>query len=282
VGEPTGRDTAACIGLAAEICLKDDPDAQMVVLAADHLIQPTEAFHAAVSAASQYVSTRPTSLVTFGIPPVHPATGYGYLRRSDLAGTFEGVRVFKLRRFHEKPALDKAREFVASGEYFWNSGIFVWKTQTILEQLQEHVPTIRAAVGRIGQAWGTADQQSTLEAEYSEILKKSIDHAVMEHAPEVAMVETGFAWDDVGSWLALERTEKPSADGNTVIGTHLGIKSTNCVIVGDGKHVIATIGVDDLIVVHTPDATLVARRSDEQAVKELQQLLADRGLMDFA
>jgi mannose-1-phosphate guanylyltransferase len=187
-----------------------------------------------------------------------------------------------LRRFHEKPALDKAREFVASGEYFWNSGIFVWKTQTILEQLQEHVPTIRAAVGRIGQAWGTADQQSTLEAEYSEILKKSIDHAVMEHAPEVAMVETGFAWDDVGSWLALERTEKPSADGNTVIGTHLGIKSTNCVIVGDGKHVIATIGVDDLIVVHTPDATLVARRSDEQAVKELQQLLADRGLMDFA
>ena len=282
VGEPMGRDTAACIGLAAELALREDPKARMIVLAADHLIEPTESFHAAVRAAERHLDEHPDSLVTFGIPPVHAATGYGYLRRGKPAGMHDGVCVFDLMSFHEKPKQDVANEFVASGEYFWNSGIFVWNAKTVLDQLKQHAPVICAAISRIADAWGSPNQAAVFEAEYGPLEKKSIDYAVMEHAPEVAMVEVPFKWDDVGSWLALERTQQATEEGNTVIGEHVGLKTSNCVIVGEGKHVIATIGVSDLIIVHTPDATLVARRDDEQAVKNIQQILADRGLGEFA
>lgn len=282
VGEPMGRDTAACIGLSAEICLRRDPEARTIVLAADHLIESTDQFHDAVRAAERHLDTHARALVTFGIPPAYPATGYGYLRRGKLAGTHGGVRVYDLLSFHEKPTMDVAESFVQSGEYFWNSGIFVWNARTILEQMDEHCPTIRSACSRIAESWGTKNQDSVFADEFSKVEKKSIDYAVMERAPEVAMVETPFRWDDVGSWLALERTRTASSEGNVVLGEHLGIKSKNCVIVGEGKHLIATIGVDDLIIVHTPDVTLVARRDDEQAVKNLQQMLAERGLGDFA
>lgn len=282
VGEPMGRDTAPCIGLAAELAFREDSKARMIVLAADHLIEPTEAFHAAVRAAEAHLDDNPNALVTFGIPPVHAATGYGYLRRGNPVGLHDGVCVFKLQSFHEKPKQEVADEFVASGEYFWNSGIFVWNAKTVLDQLKLHAPKIADAISRIADAWGSPMQAEVFEAEYGALEKKSIDYAVMEHAPEVAMVEVPFKWDDVGSWLALERTQSPTAEGNIVIGNHVGIKTSNCVVVGEGKHVIATIGVSDLIIVHTPDATLVARRDDEQAVKNLQQLLADRGLSEFA
>ena len=191
------------------------------------------------------------------------------------------VRVFDLKSFHEKPKQELADAFVASGEYFWNSGIFVWNARTVLDQLREHAPAISTAVSRIADAWNSPRQEEIFAAEYGPLEKKSIDYAVMEHAPEVAMVEVPFQWDDVGSWLALERTRKPTEEGNTVIGQHVGLKTSRCVIVGDGKHVIATIGVSDLIIVHTPDATLVARRDDEQAVKNLQQILQERGLGEF-
>jgi mannose-1-phosphate guanylyltransferase len=253
----------------------------MVVLAADHLIEPTERFHAAVRAAEAYLDTDPDALVTFGIPPVYAATGYGYLRRGEQAGQTDGVRVYRLRSFHEKPSQNVADEFLASGEYFWNSGIFVWNASTILAQLEEHVPKLRAAARRMADAWGTSRQKEVLEAEYPTLEKKSIDYAVMEKAPKVAMVETPFRWDDVGSWLALERTRKRTPEGNFVLGEHLGLATSDCVIVGEGKHLVATIGVSNLIVVHTPDVTLVARRDDEQAVKTLQQMLADRGYGDF-
>ncbi len=281
VGEPMGRDTAACIALAAELVKRKDPNGRMVVLAADHLIEPTERFHAAVKAAEAHLDSEPDALVTFGIPPLYAATGYGYLRRGDQAGETGGVRVYHLRSFHEKPSQTVADQFLESGEYFWNSGIFVWEVGTILSQLDQHVPKLRAAASRIADAWGTPKQAEVFEAEYGPIEKKSIDYAVMEKAPKVAMVETPFRWDDVGSWLALERTQKRTPEGNFVLGQHLGLATSDCVVVGEGKHLVATIGVSNLIVVHTPDVTLVARRDDEQAVKTLQQMLVDRGYGDF-
>jgi mannose-1-phosphate guanylyltransferase len=281
VGEPVGRDTAACIALAAELVYRKDPHGRMVVLAADHLIDPTERFHAAVKAAEALLEQEPDALVTFGIPPVYAATGYGYLRRGEQAGQTDGVRVYHLRSFHEKPNQQTAEGFLASGEYFWNSGIFVWNASTILAQLEMHVPKLRQAASRIADAWGTSRQAEVFAAEYGPLEKKSIDYAVMEKAPKVAMVETPFHWDDVGSWLALERTQKRTPEGNFVLGHHLGLATSDCVVVGGAKHLVATIGVSNLIVVHTPDVTLVARRDDEQAVKTLQQMLAEKGYGEF-
>lgn len=281
VGEPVGRDTAACIGLAALLCQRDDPAARMVVLAADHVIEPAEGFRSAVRAADWYLDSHPQTLITFGIPPTYAATGYGYLRRAELAGEHNGVNVYRLASFHEKPDRPRAEQFLASGEFFWNSGMFVWNASTILDEIGRNIPSLLEGLHRIAAAWGTPEQQAVLADEYPRLEKKSIDFAVMEHAREVAMVETPFSWDDVGSWLALERVRERNDEGNVILGQHLGIDTHGCVIAGEGGHLIATIGVDDLIIVHTPDVTLVARRQDEQRVKELHQLLAQRGISEF-
>lgn len=281
VGEPVGRDTAACIALAGALCLREDPSARMIVLAADHLIDPQAAFHDAVRAAEAHLDRRPNALVTFGIKPTFASTGYGYLHRGRPAGTYEGVPVFELNSFCEKPQQPRADEFFASGEHYWNSGIFVWNAKTVMDQIAERAPATKDAVERIAKAWGAPAQADVFAKEYDGLKKISIDHAVMEHAPEVAMVQAPFQWDDVGSWLALERTQPSTGDGNTIVGQHVGIDTERCVVVGEGKHLIATIGVEDLIIVHTPDVTLVARREDEQKVKEIQQSLAPKGLKDF-
>lgn len=281
VGEPVGRDTAACIGLAARLCQRDDPAARMVVLAADHVIEPAEGFRSAVRAADHYLESHPESLVTFGIPPAYPATGYGYLRRAELAEEHDGVRVHRLASFHEKPEREMAEAFLASGEYYWNSGIFVWNAATILAEIGRNVPSLLEGIDRIANAWSTPIQDAVFADEYPKLEKKSIDYAVMEKAQHVAMVEAPFRWDDVGSWLALERVREKNDAGNVVLGQHLGIDTTNCVITGDGKHLVATIGVDDLIIVHTPDVTLVARRDDEQRVKMLHQQLVKGELGEF-
>lgn len=282
VGEPMGRDTAACIALAAELCLRRDPDARMAVLAADHLIETAEKFQQAVRAAEGYLDKHPDALLTFGIPPAYPSTGYGYLRRDDKVERHEGVSVHQLKSFHEKPDGPTAEKFLASGEYYWNSGIFVWNAKTIRTLMERFCPEIHAAAQKIAAAWETSKQESVFRETYESLKKISIDYAVMERAPEVAMVEAPFRWDDVGSWLALERTQPRNAEGNVVLGQHLEIDSSNCVVVAEGKQLVATIGVNDLIIVHTPDVTLVARREDEQAVKRLQEMLARRGLGEFA
>lgn len=277
IGEPCGRDTAACIGLAAELLAASDPDARMVVLAADHLIRPVTAFHAAIRAADRFVSERPEALVTFGIPPDRAATEYGYLKRGAAAAEIDGTHVFRLESFHEKPVRAKAEEFLASGAYFWNSGIFAWRAATILAELERHRPAIRQATRRIAAAWPGPERDRVFAAEYAALDKISIDYAVMEHSSAVYMVQAPFQWDDVGSWLALERVLPADAASNVVIGEHHALRSTRTIVVGDNKHLIATIGVEDLIIVHTDDVTLVAHRRDEQAVKELLSELEQRG-----
>lgn len=281
VGEPVGRDTAACIALAAELCVRRDPIGRMVVLAADHVIEPTERFHAAIRAAERHLDAHPEALVTFGVAPTYPATGYGYLRRGPLAGAYDGIRVYALEGFQEKPDAERARRYVESGESFWNSGVFVWNAAAVLDEIDRQIPSVREGVRRIADAWFTKERDAVFAREYAAMEKKSIDYAVMENARSVAMVEAPFQWDDVGSWLALERVRRPDREGNVVVGNHVGVDTTGCVVVGDGRHVIGTLGVKDLIVVHTPDATLVADRKNEQDVKRLYQELARRGFGEF-
>ncbi len=204
IGEPCGRDTAACIGLGAALIHQDDPDAVMMVTPADHVIEPVQEFRRAAHVAEQMVAENPQCLVTFGIPPTHAATGYGYIERGPEIKGRLGLRVFRVASFREKPAAELAEQWVASGNYFWNSGIFCWKASTILEALRQTQPGLTAAVTRIAQAWKTSAGNEVLRREYEALSRISIDYAVMEHAREVLVVEAPYRWDDVGSWRALE------------------------------------------------------------------------------
>ena len=278
VGEPCGRDTAPCIALGAALIAREDPDAIMLVTPADHVIEPTQEFRRAVNVAALMAEEHPDALITFGIVPTYPSTGYGYIRRGEQVASRQGIGVFRVGAFAEKPLQELADQFFASGEYYWNSGIFVWKTSTILGALKEHRPALHDAVRRIADAWDTPRQQEVLNREYPTLDKISIDYAVMEHHPERLVVQTPYRWDDVGSWLALERMQPQDGDGNTVLGTHCGLKTNDCVVVGEAGRLIATIGVRDLLIIQDGDCTLVAHRDDEGTVKQMVDELRKRGL----
>jgi mannose-1-phosphate guanylyltransferase len=274
----TDETAAPCVGLGAALIARTDPDATIIVLPADHVIEPEAEFHRAILAAEGFADDYPDALFTFGIPPAFPSTGYGYIHRGERATERNGVPVSFVQAFKEKPTEEVARQFVASGEYDWNSGIFVWKAQTILAQLARQRPDMCAAVTEIASAWDTADRDRVFRTEYEGIKGTSIDFAVMESAPLKMVVRAPYKWDDVGSWLALERHNPQDAAGNTVQGRHLGIDTKGCVVSTEGNHLIATIGVEDLLIVHVGDATLVARKSDEGRVKEVvERLKKERG-----
>jgi mannose-1-phosphate guanylyltransferase len=280
VGEPCGRDTAPCIGLGAALIARRDPSAVMLVTPADHVIEPVREFERAASVAVQMAEEHASALITFGIPPSFPSTGYGYVQRGPEVGQRQGISVFRVQRFEEKPLADRAEQFLVSGDYFWNSGIFVWRVQAVLEELRRQRPNLHDAVQRIADAWNTPKRDTVLRQEYEALPKNknSIDYAVMEHAREVLVVKAPYRWDDVGSWLALERMNPQDADHNTVLATHCGLNTNHCVIIGDAGRLITTIGVQNLVIVQDGDATLVADRRDEGTVKELVELLKKKGL----
>jgi mannose-1-phosphate guanylyltransferase len=281
IGEPCGRDTAACIGLGAALIARGDPAGVMIVMPADHVIEPAQEFRRAAGAAAQLAEEFPNTLITFGIAPTFPSTGYGYIHRAEAIPGRQGASVYRVRAFREKPDAELAEQFIASGEYFWNSGIFVWKVSTILAALKEFQPKLFAAVEHIADAWRTAGREAVLSREYDGLDRLSIDFAVMERAGEVLVIQAPFRWDDVGSWLALERMHPQDADGNTLLGLHCGLKTRNCVIAGDAQHLIATVGVDNLLIVQDGDVTLVADRRDEGALKQLVELLKKKSLEKY-
>src|SRR5262249_37063089 len=272
---------APCIGLGAALIARRDPSAVMLVTPADHVIEPAQEFRRAVQVAEQMAEEHPASLITFGIPPNYPATGYGYVHRGAEAARRQGISIYRVQGFREKPAADLAEAFVASGEYFWNSGIFVWKAATVLNALREQRPKLHAAVLRIAEAWDTPGREEVLRKEYEDIERVSIDYAVMEAAKDVLVVQAPYRWDDVGSWLALERMHPQDADSNTIQADHLGLKTRNCVIAGEPGRLIATVGVANLLIVQDGDATLVADRREEGTVKQLVDLLKKKGLEKY-
>jgi mannose-1-phosphate guanylyltransferase len=284
IGEPVGRDTAACIGLGAALIARTDPDATIIVMPADHLIEPEQEFRRAVHAAEQFATDFPQALLTFGIKPTFPATGYGYIHRGEQAGTRQGVPISRVVRFKEKPKEAEAEEFVASGDFFWNSGIFVWKPAAILSELQKRKPQIHAAVMRIAAEWGSPMWAEVFRKEYEQVEAKSIDFAVMQDAAEagnVMVMHAPYQWDDVGSWLALERHNPQDAAGNTIQALFAGVDTKNCVIVSDPNHLIGTIAIEDLIVIQSGNATLITTRKGEARVKELIDKLKAQDLGRF-
>src|SRR5947209_12121344 len=194
IGEPAGRDTAPCIALAAALIARRDPDAVMLVTPADHVIEPTAEFQRAVRAAAGVAAEHPHALITFGIPPTSPATGYGYIHRGPEVARRQNVPVFQVSEFREKPAADLAEQFVTSGEYFWNSGIFVWRVSAIVDELRKSKPDMVAAAERVAAAWDSPGREETLRAEYPRMERVSIDYAVMEHAREVLVLQAPYGW----------------------------------------------------------------------------------------
>jgi mannose-1-phosphate guanylyltransferase len=283
IGEPCGRDTAACIGLGSALMARTDPHATMLVMPADHVIEPVQEFRWVVHAAAQVIEEHPNALLTFGIPPTYPATGYGYIHRGPTLTQRQGLDVYRVppKGFREKPAVELAEQFLASGEYYWNSGIFVWKAATILTQIRQNRPALFAAVQRIAEAWPTLQHAEVLRREYEGLERISIDYAVLENAPEVLVIQALYRWDDVGSWLALERMFPQDADGNTVQATHCGLHTHECVIVAEPGTLVATVGVDNLLIVQDGNAILVADRRDEGSVKHLVEKLKQQKLEKY-
>lgn len=276
--EPCGRNTAPCIGLAAIQLLQQDPDAVMVVLPSDHVIQPTDVFRAAVERAAGIVQESPDSFVLFGVPPTYPATGFGYIQRGSPTS---GNLSFQVQGFREKPNLTVAEQFIQSGAYYWNCGIFVWRADAILKALGQFEPEIASGLKRMLLHSQAKGWKHALEVEFPLMKSISIDHAVLERAQDVIVLEAPFEWDDVGSWLALQRLLGSDEHNNTRNGLHCGIDTKGCIIRSSNEHLVATLGVEDLIIVHTPDATFVASKNNENAIRELVAELERQGLSRY-
>ena len=204
VGEPCKRDTAPCIGLAALLVLQQDSDATMAVMPSDHVIDPTESFQKALLQANELVNQNPDRLVTFGIRPSTPSSSYGYIQQGEpLPHGEDDSPVHRVAQFREKPPVDVAKEYLATGNFLWNAGIFVWQAKTIIEALAEHQPVCLEHLRRIADNWETPQRNEVFSEEFAAIKGVSIDYAVLEHATEVAVIEAPFTWDDLGGWSAV-------------------------------------------------------------------------------
>ena len=271
VGEPMGRDTANAVALGAEIVAGRNENATMAVFTADHVIRPKEIFAENVRTAFQTAEQHPDALLTFGIHPTWPHTGLGYIH----AGKRVCDGVHEVEGFKEKPDHQTARRYVESGVYFWNSGMFVWKVAAIREALQAHLSDSAEKLAPVGQAVREGKPYAAiLEQVYPQLQKISIDYAVMEHAARVLMVELQCEWLDIGSWPALEQVVDLDDAGNVVQATNTAVlDSFRNIIVSDDEHLLAVVGMDDCIIVHSGDATLVCNKSDSQRLKELVDLI---------
>ncbi|MBL8851830.1 MAG: mannose-1-phosphate guanylyltransferase [Planctomycetaceae bacterium] len=274
--EPCARNTAPCIGLAAVHLLHADRDAVMAVLPSDHLIQPDAVFREALATAQSLVQDDPRRLLLFGVRPTYPATGFGYIERGAPIGNAT-AGAYAVATFREKPVLEVAEQYVASGRFYWNCGIFVWRADRILALLEKHEPDMHARLKSIAASLGTPQADGVIAAEFPQMRSVSIDYAVLEREPGSVVLEAPYTWDDLGSWQALARQHGIDEQGNTVIGLHRGVGTKNCIVRTSGDHLVATLGLEDCIVVHTPDATLVARRGDEEAIRKLIDALRERG-----
>ena len=275
--EPLGRDTAACLGLAALTIAKKNPSATMVVLPADHLIEEKERFLEIISAAGKLAQKR-EDLVTIGIEPTRPDTGYGYIKvgtKVPNLGTKGKIKAYKAEKFLEKPDLKRARKFLKGGKYLWNSGMFVWTCATLLEAIIQYMPELAQGLRRIEEVLGTPKEEKVKKEVFLSLNKISIDYGVMEKADNVLVIKGDFPWDDVGSWRAMERIYPLDKNKNVILGLHKGIDTTNSIIISD-KGMVGTIGVKDLVIISTKEATLVCPKSRTQEVKKLVQKIGVR------
>ena len=267
--EPEGRGTAPAIGLAAIHLNKQDPEASMVILTADHFIRETKHFCEVLTAAEKVADGK---LVTLGIQPTSPSTGFGYIHQGAMAGEENGFPFYAVEGFTEKPDLDLAREMMESGEYSWNSGMFVWQVSRILEEFMRQMPEFYSQLVEVQAALGTPEYQTVKESVWPRVCKETIDYGIMERASNVVVIPVDIGWADIGSWGSLFSLFPADADDNVLVGPHINIDTKNIMVFGD-KRLVAVMGVKDLVIVDTEDVVMVCSRDREQDVKALVELL---------
>jgi len=276
ITEPAVRDTASAIGLAATVLTKYDPAATMAIVTADQLIEPAEALQQAITDALVFVNKNPQSMITFGIRPTHPSPQFGYIKCDDgkkHAGCSN--KIHRIEAFKEKPDEKTAQKYLDTGTYMWNSGMFVWKAGTILENLAKFLPESTEPLQKIGAAWDSPDQQKVLNEWFLKLPKISIDYAVMEKADDVYAIKLDCHWFDLGSFTALADISGSDENNNVIVaGANELLDCKNSIIVTEDKgHLIAAIGLENIIVVHSPDATLVCHVDHAQKLKTLLELV---------
>ena len=265
--EPVGKNTAPCIGLGATHIQKKYGDAVMFVLPSDHLIKYVTMFRENLEDAAQ-IAEQGENLITIGIKPTYPETGYGYIKiNHERLGRGYGVETFV-----EKPDIETAKEYIRTEQYLWNGGIFIWKASTILNSMKKFMPDTFSGLMKIKDSIGTKDEMETLKREFEGFKSESIDYGVMEHAKNIYLVMSTFDWDDVGSWLAIERIQHGDEFGNVIKGNAITYDTKNTIIQG-GKKLIATVGIEDMIVVDTDDAILICEKSSTGNIKKITERL---------
>ncbi|MBC7225937.1 MAG: NTP transferase domain-containing protein [Thermoflexales bacterium] len=272
--EPVGQGTAPAIGLGAVHLRRRDPQAVMVVLTADHFIRDVETFRRALAAAAEVAEKG--HLVTLGITPSFPSTGFGYIQQGEQLYEVDGFAVFRALRFTEKPTAETAFRMVESGLYTWNSGMFIWRVDRILEEFARQMPDLYDVLMQIDAVLDTPAYEPTLRRLWPELSPQSIDYGVMEGAQDVVVIPVDIGWSDVGNWSSMREILPADADGNVVVGEHVGIETRNSIIFG-GRRLIATIGLEDMIIVDTDDALLICPLEREQDVREMVQRLRVMG-----
>lgn len=270
--EPVGRNTAPCIGLGAAHISRKYDDAVMIVLPSDHQIKMPDVFRDTLQSASE-VAEAGNNLVTIGITPNYPETGYGYIKYIPDEKLGESNRV---DRFVEKPDLETAKKYLSSGEYLWNAGQFIWKVSTILNELQKYLPDTYARLMKIRDAIGTESYEDVLNSEFTEMESVSVDYGILEKAESIYVIPGNFGWDDVGSWLAVERLQQSNEDNNVISGDVVTVNTHNCIIQGENK-LIAAVGLDNIVVVDTPDAILIAEKEHAGEIKTVMARLEEAG-----
>lgn len=301
LGEPAARDTVNAVGFAAAVFEKEDKDAIFAVLTADHIIEPDDVFRERMDLGFRLVENDPTRFVTFSIKPTYAATGFGYVERgtpvrdkkhgkhAEINGTEHGA--FHVARFVEKPDLARAQAYLESGDFNWNSGMFVWKASTVLEAIRRFKPECHEGLMKIQSAWGTKKAAAVLAEVYPTLPKTSVDYAIMEPAAKLSAskesgkdvfslvtVQMELRWLDVGSWPSFAETVTADKQGNRLAGEGTGVVSgcrNNLVVCAEKGHTVALLGCEDLIVVHTPDATLVMPRAKAEELKTLHGIVAE-------
>jgi len=280
IAEPAVRDTAGAIGLAAAVLSRFDPDASMAVVTADQVIKPIDVFQKAIADGLTYVENNPDSLITFGIQPSFPSTQLGYIKlgKGIKCDKCEN-RIHKVEAFKEKPDLETAKEYVDSGQYCWNAGLFVWKAKRILELIYENIPQAKPLLQKIQDAWGSSTQDEALAEYFVKLPKISIDFAVMEKAPNVHAIKLDCRWFDMGSFSALADIVQSDSGGNVVIAEQSEVLDCkdSFIVTEDKGHLIATIGLNGMVVVHSPDATFVCPIEQTGRLKELLERIKEHG-----
>lgn len=276
--EPWGKNTAPCIGLAALFMRKRFGDEVMVVLPADHLIGPAENFREILTSSGR-IANEHKVLITIGIPPTFPATGYGYIQSNEESLANTTAR--KVKAFAEKPNLETAQRFLESGDFLWNSGMFAWRVSTIMEQFDEHLPQLSDGLREIDQALGTPQEQETISRVYQQIKSISIDYGVMEKAKNVVVLPANFEWNDIGSWDEVYKLSAKDKEQNALLnGAHVMYESHGCLVDVKDK-VVAAVGVENLLIVESEGALLLCPRERAQEVKELVELLKRKKMTDL-